>query len=441
MNKLKTVVVIDGGGRGAALVDAYARSPKVGKIIAIPGNDLMQINTSKKVKTYQNLKTTSIKEILEIAKLEKVDLVDVAQDNAVEAGLVDILQKNGITVVGPTRAAGQIEWDKAWARKFMRKYKILHPKFYVFNSKKDGINFVHKHPGAWFVKASGLAEGKGAIGASNARETISAINEMARFGKSGEIYLLEEWLMGEEFSSFALCDGDSFKLVGFAQDHKKVFDGDTGENTGGMGCVSNPLVIDKNIKKQVNEIFKKTVSALVKENRPYQGILYLGGIVVSGKVYVIEFNARWGDPEAQVILPSIQNDLYDLGLAIAKEKIKNLKIKTDKKIRVVVAGAAKGYPLDYTGVKGKQIFGLEKIIRSGVKVYGAGIKKVGNKYVVSGGRIFYLVGEGKNVIEAREKVYSAMSQIFIEGNNLHFRTDIGYRDVGRLFKSYSVFSS
>ncbi|MBI2086032.1 phosphoribosylamine--glycine ligase [Candidatus Daviesbacteria bacterium] len=423
----KTILITDGGGRGAALVDKYAQFSDVGRILVVPGNDLMQINTKKPVLTFSNLKTTSVKEILEICKKEKVDFVDVSQDNAVEVGIVDRVSKLGIAVFGPTKKAGQIEWDKAWARDFMEKYEIPSPKFYKFTSEKDGIDFVSKNSNSrWFVKASGLAEGKGAIPASDLNEAISAIKEMKKFGSSGETYLLEEWLAGEEFSAFALCDGKDFKIVGFAQDHKRVNDRDLGPNTGGMGCVSNPLVIS-NYKLQISNIFRKTVEGLRKEKRPYKGVLYLGGIVVGGTVYIIEFNARWGDPEAEVLLPSIKNDLYEVALAIIEGKINKLNLKVDKKVRVAVAACAKGYPVDYSKVKGKKVLGIEKALNTGVKVYGAGVKKVGQDFVVNGGRVLYVVGEGKNIIEAREKAYQAMELISIEGNNLHFRKDIGFR--------------
>lgn len=429
----KTILITDAGGRGAALVDKYGQSQHVGKILVVPGNDLMQINTKKEVKTFMGLETTSVTEILQIAKKEKVDFVDVSQDNAVEVGLVDKLNKTGIAVVGPTRKAGQIEWDKAWARDFMEQYKIPSPKFYKFRSEKEGIEFVSKNPNSqWFVKASGLAEGKGAIPASNLDEAIAAIEEMKKFGDSGKTYLLEEWLVGEEFSAFALCDGKGFKVVGFAQDHKRVNDGDKGPNTGGMGCVSNPKVITSDIRYQVSDIFENAVKGLKKEGRPYKGVLYLGGIVIDKKVLVIEFNARWGDPEAEVILPSIQNDLYEVGLAIVSGNIKKLDLKTDKKVRVAVAACAKGYPVDYSSVKGKKVTGIEKAQSLGVKIYGAGVKKVGQDFVVNGGRVLYVVGEGKNVVEARKKVYKALKKISIEGNNLHYRTDIGWRDMERL---------
>lgn len=434
--QMKTVLIVDGGGRGAALVDKYGQSKKVGKILAVPGNDLMQINTKKPVITLPDLKTTSVSEILEICKREKVDLVDVAQDNAVESGLVDEVNKRKVAVIGPTRKAGQIEWDKAWARNFMQKYEIPHPEYNIFLSEEEGIEFVEKSPKKkWFVKAGGLAEGKGVIPAANIKEATIAIKQMKRFGSSGKTFLLEEWLVGEEFSAFAICDGENFKIVGFAQDHKRVNDGDQGENTGGMGCVSKPLVVDNKIKKQVKEIFQKTIDGLKKEKRPYKGVLYLGGMAVNGKVYVIEFNARWGDPEAEVLLPSIKNDLFDLSEAVIAGKIKNFNIKLDKKVRVVVAATSKGYPVDYSKVKGKKVSGIDQARKvKGVTIYGAGIKKADSDFIVSGGRVLYTVGEGKDILDAREKAYHAMHLISIAGDNLHFRTDIGWRDVKRMEK-------
>ncbi len=433
LTKLKTVLIVDGGGRGAVLVDKYGQSKQVGKILVVPGNDLMQINTDKSVITHQHLKTTDVKEILQIAKQEKVDIVDVAQDNAVAVGLVDELIKLNITAFGPTKKAGQIEWDKAWARNFMSKYKILSPKFHIFHSEKTGIEFVKKYPGKkWFIKAAGLAEGKGVISADNIDGAITAIKSLKKFGQSGESYLLEEWLVGEEFSAFALCDGINFEIVGFAQDHKRVNDGDVGPNTGGMGCVSNPLVVDKNIRKQTEEIFKKTVNGLIKEKRPYKGVLYLGGIVVEGRVFVIEFNARWGDPEAEVIIPSIQNDFIDLVEAVIRGKLRKLKIEVDKKIRVAVTLVAKGYPGDYGLVKGKKVLGIEQAIKTGVKIYGAGIKEVDGDFAVNGGRILFVMGEGDDIVETRKKVYRAIKLINVEGDNLHYRTDIGWRDLERV---------
>jgi phosphoribosylamine--glycine ligase len=434
---MNTVVIIDAGGRGAALVDVYAKSPHVDNIIAIPGNDYLQVNSSKPVITYPQLKTTSVHEIVDICKKEKVALVDVAQDNAVAVGLVDALQQEGIMVFGPTKAAGELEWNKAFAREFMQRHNVPQPEFAVFHSVEEGISYLTQQPDQpWFVKAAGLAEGKGALPAVNNKEAQKRIHELQKFGAAGKTYLLEKWLksidgsIAEEFSAFAVSDGNTWQIVGYAQDHKRALDGDKGENTGGMGVSTPPLVVDEAIRKQTEEIFSKTFEGMKKERRPYTGILYLGGILIDKKVYVIEYNARWGDPEVEVILPGIKNDLYAIAKAVIKESLQEITLQTDGKARVVVAGTAKGYPEDYAAVKGKKILGLENI--ENVLIYGAGIKKQGENFVVNGGRVFYVIGEGENVLEARKAAYDAMEKISIEGNNLHYRTDIGWRDVNRL---------
>jgi len=441
-----TILVIDGGGRGSTLVDKYAQSPHVKKIIAVPGNDLMKINTNKSVETYQKIKTTNTSEILKLCKDKKVNLVDVAQDNAIEAGLVNLLSENDIPVVGPTKEAGEIEWNKAWAREFGKKYHLPQPSFKICLSQKEGIEFLKRQPNQkWFIKAAYLAEGKGALPAKNNKEAIERVKEIKRFKEAGRVFLIEKWLKGdddfaEEFSTFVFSDGKNYKVIGSAQDHKRALNYDEGENTGGMGCSSPPLVLTPKILKEIKtNILDKTINGLIKEGRPYKGVLYLGGMIIRIKnkltPYVIEFNARWGDPEAQVILPGITNDLFEVSMAIAQGNIKNLKIKTDGKARVVVTGASKGYPRNYEEVKNKQIFGLKEAKKiEGIKIYGAGIKEENGRYYASGGRLFYIVGEGKTVIDARQRAYEAMSLISIEGNNLHFRTDIGWRDIERLRK-------
>ena len=444
-----TILVIDGAGRGAVLVDKYSQSSHVIKILAIPGNDLMLAN-QKPVKIFPQIKTTNIKSIIKIAKDQKVNFVDVAQDDAVASGLVDALQKEGINVFGPARAAGQIEWDKAWARNFMKKFKIPSPEFEICKSQKEGINFIKKQKDAeWFIKASGLAAGKGALYAQNNSRAIEKIHQMKDFGKAGQTYLIEKYLVGEEFSSFAIVDGKNFIIVGHAQDHKPVFDNDQGPNTGGMGCSSPPIAITPEVENQIESIFKKTVEGLVKIGRSYRGILYLGGMIIkrSGlpagrQVYVIEFNARWGDPEAQVIIPSIKNDFYELANQVLDGKIKKIKIKKDKLYRVVVTAASRGYPGDYSKVIGKKITGLDRLLRhpealqsgaiGSVKIFGAGVKRSNNQYLVGGGRLFYVVGEGRNVAQARKIAYNALSRVNVEGDNLHYRTDIGWRDLERI---------
>jgi len=452
-----TVLVVDGGGRGAVLVDKYAQSEHVEQILAVPGNDLMKINTDKPVQIFPHLKTTSVPEILEICERQQINLVDVAQDNAVEAGLVDALIQKGIPTIGPTRDAGQIEWDKAWTREFGKLYGIPQPFFKICLSQQEGIDFLNNQPDQpWFVKAAFLAEGKGALPARNNREAIERVKEMERFKDAGKVFLIEKWLRGEEdepgeeFSTFIFSDGENYKIVGSAQDHKRLFEHDhvndrgeidEGPNTGGMGCSSPPLVLTPKIMQDITtRIFDKTITGLQEEERPYKGVLYLGGMLIKVKgkdlsPYVIEFNARWGDPEAQVILPGLVNDLFETSMMIAEGNIGNMHLQTDGKSRVVIAGASRGYPGDYSQVRGKQIYGLDEARKvNGVRFYSAGVKEENGGYYANGGRLFYIVGEGKTVIEAREKAYDAMSRVSIEGNNLHFRTDIGWRDVERLRK-------
>jgi phosphoribosylamine---glycine ligase len=427
-----TVLVIDGGGRGSALVEAYGKSKYVGKIIAVPGNDMMNCEI------HPELKTTSVKEIIKICKIEKVDLVDVAQDDAIAAGLVDALLKNKIKSIGPSKKAGQIEWDKAWSRKFCQKYNIPQPFFKIFKNEKSGIDFINQQADqSWVIKASGLAGGKGALMAKNNIEAIEKIKEISKFGKASKTYLVEKWLkskneIAEEFSTFIFCDGKNYKIIGSAQDHKRVMDGDKGENTGGMGCSAPPLLITPSFLKKIKtNILDKVVKGLKKENRPYKGVLYLGGIVIDNNPFVIEFNARWGDPEAQVLLPSIKTDIYKIANAIIRGKLKNINIKIDKQYRVVVAITSKGYPGDYSKITGKEILGIDKITKTN-KVYGAGIKKVNNRYFANGGRLFYVLGEGVNVVDARKNAYNSIKKLKSNCNNLHFRFDIGWRDINRL---------
>ncbi len=440
-----TVLVVDGGGRGAALVDKYAQSPHVERIIAVPGNDLMRINTDKPVEIFPQLKTTSVREIVDMCRDRKVSLADVAQDNAVEAGLVDALTRRGIPVVGPTRKAGQIEWDKAWARRFGQRHGLPQPTFKVCHTEQAGRMYIESQPDQpWFIKTSGLAEGKGALPARNNKEASERLKEMEHFKDAGKIFLLEEWLSGddgspgEEFSTYVFSDGRNYKVIGSAQDHKRVNNFDEGENTGGMGCSTPPLVLTPEFMKDVEtEVLDKTINGLYSEGRPYKGVLYLGGMAIqkNGRLSpsVIEFNARWGDPEAQVILPGLTNDLFEVGMAIAQGDISGLQIRTDNKARVVVTGAAKGYPGNYQEVKGKEIYGLDEARKmNGVRLYGAGIRVEDGRYYANGGRLFYIVGEDENVIDARQKAYGAMAAVSIDGNNLHFRTDIGWRDVERL---------
>lgn len=319
----------------------------------------------------------------------------------------------------------------------MVKYNLPIPNFKSFNEKKKAISYINSLPEqVFFIKAAGLAFGKGVIRAENKKEAIEAVHEMSKFGKSGETFLIEEALIGEEFSLFAICDGENFIVAKSAQDHKRAFDGDTGPNTGGMGCVAPTGAINNSIITNIEKnIFKPLLGGMKKEGRPYKGILYLGGMLTKTGVKIIEFNCRWGDPEAEVILPSIKTDYLDLVTAVREVNLKKAKIIFDEKVRISVAGCSKGYPGDYSAAKGKELLGLTKIMKTpGINIFGSGIKRKENRFFATGGRVFYIVGEGKDILEARKKAYQAMEKVTIEGDNLHYRTDIGWRDLERLKK-------
>lgn len=446
MKKETIVAIIGGGGRESALVEAYALSP-VDKIIAFPGNDLMKLVTrvhGVTVETFPGIETTNVKAILRVCQERNVALVDVCQDDAVKVGLVNHLHRVGIPVVGPTREAGRLEWDKAYAREFGKKVGLPQPEFKVCNSPQEGFDFINNSPAApRFIKASGLAEGKGALPAKNNQEALKKIIELQkRFPDAAKRFLIEEWLKGddetpgEEFSTFIITDGERWKMIGSAQDHKRVFDNDEGENTGGMGCSSPPLVLTPEIMQKVKDrIIDKTIKGVAEEGNPYTGILYVGGMLVKREnklePYVVEFNSRWGDPEAQIIIPGLRTDFLKLSMAVAGGNISSINAHTDGKSRVVVTGATRGYPGKYP--KKLIINGIQDLNLSEVGFYPAAIKEINGQYFTNGGRLFYIVGEGENIIEARQMAYSAMAMLSVDGNNLHYRSDIGWRDVDRFW--------
>lgn len=434
MSLVMKVLIIGGGGREHVLAETYSRSKSVTKVFVAPGNDFMSF-TNKKITTVPDIDVLDFEKIVQFAKSKRIDLVDVAQDNPLAAGFIDKLETAGILAFGPTQKASQIEWSKEWARNFMLKYKLPIPKFKTFTSKKKAIDYVTSMPSqVLYVKASGLALGKGSIRVENRKEAKDAIAAMRKFGKSGETFLIEEGLVGEEFSLFAICDGNNYVPAKSSQDHKTVYDGDKGPNTGGIGCVAPTSAITQKILKDIEiKIIKPTIAGMKKEGRPYSGILYLGGMITKNGIRIIEFNSRWGDPEAQVILPSIKTDYTNIVEAVHKRELNKLSIRFDKRVRISVAGCARGYPNDYSEVKGKEVFGLLDAMKvKGVTIYGAGIKRKGRQFFVHGGRVFHLVAQGDDIMQARKRAYEAMAMISIEGNNLHYRTDIGWRDVARI---------
>ncbi len=430
------ILVIGQNGREHVLAESYAKSKRVTKVVMTPGNGLTDY-TNKKIKNYPEIGMMNFEGIIEVCKKEKIDIVDVAQDDVIAAGYVDKLKSLRIKVFGPTQKASQLEWDKDWARNFMVKYNLPIPGFKSFTDQRKALAYVKFLPEqVLYVKASGLALGKGALRAQNKEEAAGAIAAMTQFGKAGETFLIEECLVGEEFSLFAICCEETYVVAKASQDHKTINEGDQGPNTGGIGSVAPTGVMTKSIQKEIEEkIIKPILLGMKKERRSYRGILYIGGMLTETGVKIIEINARWGDPEAEVILPSIKTDYLKIVEAVINGKLKDLTVEFDNKIRLSIAGCSRGYPGDYSSVKGKEIYGLKDAMKQpNISIFGAGIKRESDRFFVSAGRIFHLVAQGQNIIQARSRAYAAMANISIEGNNLHYRSDIGWRDVARLKK-------
>jgi phosphoribosylamine--glycine ligase len=436
-------MIIGSGAREHAISVAYEKSKRVDKIVVAPGNDFISFRRNKDVICDNQCSLSDIDSILKMAYRHKPDFIDVAQDRAISIGAVNRLTAEGFFVFGPSKDASRIEWDKEWSRQFMEKNGIPHPCYKSFVSREPAISYAIKRIGqaklanSVYIKASGLCEGKGALKSETIKEVVENIDNMQNFGIAGSTFVVEDGLNGEEFSYYAICNGLNFKTFQSAQDNKTIYSSDRGKQTGGMGA-NSPCLITSGLEREIeNKFISPALKGLVENGTPFTGILYLGGIVCSDGIYCIEYNARWGDPECQVILPFIENDYFDIvsHLSIPPSTKKEIpEIKSSNGVRLCVVGSALGYPESYSDASHKRIYGLEELIEAGdVYVFGAGIKEEYGHFYTYGGRLFNIVAEGKNILEAKEKAYNAMSRINIEGNNLHYRIDIGWRDVQRMF--------
>lgn len=447
----RIVAIIDSGGRGSALAAAYA--PWIDGVAVIPGNDAVRLSVPENKlindPRFRNIEVTNKKKILEICRHHSISLLDVAQDNAVERGLVEVARASGIPTVGSTRAAGELEWSKIFTRDLGQKLGLRQPKFTVYDDPKAAFAdiMVHHYNQPCVVKADGLCKGKGAIVANNREAAVLAVQQMRSFGDAGKRFLIEEYLCnddgtpGQEFSFFVLCNGGKYALLGSAEDYKRAHVFDQGPNTGGMGGNNKPLFMDKErIQRIEDDFIGPILNEMNKLGRPYTGVLYMGGMIINhhneGEFeYLVELNSRWGDPEAQLILPGIKNDWYEVGMKAAGVAEGGFDLKFDNKERVVVAVCSKGYPTDYSEVKGKVVNGIEKVLEmDGVKFFGAGLKWDGKNWLANGGRLLYCVGEDDDFLKARSKAVAAASMISIEDNSTGFRSDIAWRKMEEYYR-------
>jgi phosphoribosylamine---glycine ligase len=414
------ILVIGSGAREHTLTWKLSLSPKVKKLYAAPGNAGMA-----KIAQILDIKDTDVESLLKAAKEFKIDLAVIGPEAPLSVGVVDRFQAAGIPVFGPTRAAAEIEWSKVFSKNLMQKHGIPCAKSVAFNDFKKAGEYVQKQKPPIVIKADGLAAGKGVIIAESTDEAQNALTGMMQgksFGAAGDRVVIEEYLAGREMSFFVFTDGKTVVPTVPACDYKRIFDGNKGPNTGGMGSYSPPPFFNPALGNVIMKtIMEPTVMALADEGRLYKGTLYGGLMIGANNVpRVIEFNARLGDPETQVVLPRLKTDLLDIMLAVLDNRLDKVNMEWRDEACVGVAMASGGYPGSYK--TGFPISGLDDVDKD-ILIFHAGTKQGKNGEVLTyGGRILTIVAMGKNMAEAREKVYKNITRIHFEG--AYYRKDI-----------------
>ncbi len=412
------VMVVGGGAREHTLAWKLSRSRKVKEIYVAPGNA-----GTAQIARNLDISPTNLDALARAAKENKIDLVVVGPEGPLSAGIVDKLQSLGIPAFGPTKDAALIESSKVFAKRLMHKYGIPCAKDAVFSSFKEAEAYVKKQPIPVVIKADGLAAGKGAIVAQSMDEALKALSDIMEkrvFGDAGNQVLVEECLVGCETSLIAFTDGVTVVPMVTARDYKRAYDCDQGPNTGGMGCYSPSRFLDKeSSNKAIKSIVEPVVKAMAQEGKPYKGMLYTGLMLTAEGPKVLEFNARFGDPETQVQLPLLKSDLVDIMMSVVDGKLAKARVEWSDGACVGVVMASGGYPGSYK--QGYPIAGLDKIDPD-ILVFHAGTKSYGGKVNTAGGRVLTVVATGKTIAEARERVYLNLPRISFD--NCHYRKDI-----------------
>jgi phosphoribosylamine--glycine ligase len=422
------VLVIGGGGREHALVWKIAQSPLVTQIYCAPGNP-----GTAQLATNLPIKVEEIDKLLGFAKSEGIDLAVVGPELPLSLGIVDLFREYGVKIFGPSRAAARIEASKAFSKDLMHKYNIPTAAYGIFTEIPAAEEFIRKTGAPIVVKADGLAAGKGVIIARTEAEAIEAVQDMLSgnaFGDAGSRVVVEEFLTGEEASFLAITDGKFLIPLASAQDHKAIFDGDQGPNTGGMGAYSPAPVVTAEVhQKAMEQVVQRAVDGMAAEGCPYQGIIYAGLMVKDGEVKTLEFNARFGDPECQPLLMRMKSDLVPLLLAVAEGDLSKQSIEWHDQAAICVVMAAEGYPGDYP--KGDTITGIEAAEQlSDVTVFHAGTAEKDGRIVTAGGRVLGVTALGSTVAAAIERAYQGVEKISWRG--VQFRRDIGKKALGRI---------
>ncbi|BCL60707.1 hypothetical protein DGMP_14000 [Desulfomarina profundi] len=415
------ILVVGSGGREHALVWKIQQSKKVNKIYCAPGNAGIS-----RIADCVDIGATDVQKLLEFALAEKIDLTVVGPESSLVEGIVDIFEENNLRIFGPTKRAAILEGSKVFTKEFFKKYDIPSSSFKVFKDRKKAKKYIEKKGAPIVVKADGLAAGKGVIVAGTVKEAKQAVDLIMRdkaFGSAGEKVVVEACLTGEEASFIAFTDGKTILPLPTSQDHKAVYENDEGPNTGGMGAYSPaPVVTDEIADFVMNRVMLPTVKGLEAEGRPYKGMLYAGLMIDGDDINVLEFNCRFGDPEAQPLLMRLKSDIVDIFEAAIDGKLDTVDMKIDPRPTVCVVMASGGYPGSYEN--GKIIKGLTKAAAvSGVEIFHAGTARKNSRIVTNGGRVLGITAVGKNLKEAIDRSYRAVAQI--KWTTCYYRRDIG----------------
>lgn len=421
------ILVVGGGGREHALVWKIAQSPLVKKIYCAPGNPGIA-NLADCV----HIPADDIEVLLDFAQAEKIDLTVVGPEVPLTMGIVDRFQAVGLEIFGPNQSAARIEGSKSFSKDLMKKYAIPTADYATFSDHDAAVAYIKAQGAPIVVKADGLAAGKGVIVAMSEEQAIAAVGDIMLdkvFGTAGASVVIEEFMDGEEASFFAFTDGQNILPLASSQDHKRAFDDDEGPNTGGMGAYSPAPVVTAELHDEIVEtIVKPTIAGMASDGCPYSGILYVGLMIKNGKPRVVEYNARFGDPEAQPLLMRMKSDIVPVLQACARGNLDHDHIEWHDKAAVCVVMASGGYPAAYD--KGFEITGLDDVLAMDeVYVFHAGTSFQDGKIVNTGGRVLGVTGLGRTVAEAIECAYGAVDRI--DWNGVHFRKDIGKKALHR----------
>ena len=419
------ICIIGSGGREHAICKTISLSPKISKIYCIPGNAGTQ-----QLAENVDLDINNFEKVLKFLKNSKVELVIIGPEKPLVNGIVDYLEKNKIKVFGPRKLPSQLEGSKTFTKNICKKYNIPTAKFGIFEKKENAINFLKNSNFPIVIKADGLAAGKGVYISKNLSEAKEAVNEIfdGKFGVAKKI-LIEEFLNGEEMSFFIVCDGKNFKIFKTAQDHKRVYEGDKGKNTGGMGAYSPSGLINEVLEnKIIDKIISPTLKAIEEMGEKYKGFLYAGLMILDNEPFLIEYNVRMGDPECQTILPLLKTDLIDVCNACCDENLENLKIEWKEEKSLCIVLCSRGYPDKFTNnIKIDNLNNLK--LNNNDFIFHAGTRLDKNEIFSNGGRVLNFVSLSGSFKNSRERALKLINQL--NWKNGFFRKDIGFKIIDK----------